>query len=116
LKQQGNSLTASVFLEIATGAGIVIFGLLGDLLLLLKQRWALVLAAMALLFTLASTGVGIWQLSEMYQPMAGNDAARQVGFVIGGLFTLMVRIGIAVAYGVALWMYSKWSSRLSTVD
>jgi hypothetical protein len=48
--------------------------------------------------------------------MAGNDAARQVGYVVGGVFTLMVRVGIVVAYGVALAKYATWSSRLSMVD
>jgi hypothetical protein len=116
LKQQNNLQSTSAVFEIVTGTGIVIFGLSGDLLLLLKQRWALLLAIASLVFTLASIGIGIWQMSNMYGAMAGNDAARQVGYVVGGVFTLMVRVGIVVAYGVALAKYATWSSRLSMVD
>jgi len=111
LKEQGGGLALTAPFEIAAGAGIVVFGLSGDLFLLLKQKWALGLAGLALLSTVASMGVGIWQLIVLYQPMAGGDAAQQAGYLVGAGFMLLVRLGIVVAYAIALWMFSKWASR-----
>ena len=107
-----NPLATTVLWEIAAGAGIVVFGLSGDLLLLLKKPWAMGLAWLSVLSTLGATAVGVWALSLLAEPMAGNDQAKQIGFWVGGGITLLVRLGILVVFVAALVVYSKWARQL----
>lgn len=112
MKQQLGAIVSTALFEIGTGLGIVVFGLLGDLLLLLGRTWAMGLAYLALFFTIGSMAVGLWQLTIQYAQLAGNDPAQQIGAVIGVVLALGIRLGIVSAYGVALSMYSKWAGQL----
>lgn len=112
MKQQLGAIASTALFEVGTGLGIVVFGLSGDLLLLLGRTWAIGLAYLALFFTVGSMAVGLWQLTIQYAQLAGNDPAQQIGAVIGVVLALGIRLAIVSVYGVALYMYSKWASQL----
>jgi hypothetical protein len=107
-----SSIFIVVVFEIGMGVGIVIFGLSGDLLLLLKQRWAVGLAWLTVLCTFGAVIVGFWALWVLAEAMAGNDQARQVGYWVGGSIMLLVRLALLATYVAAVIVYAKWANQL----
>lgn len=95
-------------LEVATGIGIVVFGLVANVAILLRQRWGVIVGWFAAGATLASIAVGIWQSTAM-QPPAGVDAdAFRLGATIGVVFTTLFRLGLLAAYVWALLRFAAW--------
>ncbi len=87
----------------------MVFGLSGDLLLLLQKTWAMGLAWLAVLSTLGAVSVGMWTLALLAEQMAGNDQAHQIGYWVGGSITGFIRLGILATYIAGLVVYSKWA-------
>lgn len=86
--------------EALTGLGIAGFGIPGNALLLAKRRVSLILCKLNLAFTVASMVVSVWSLALML-PQGGRQG-EVVAFAVGAAFVLVVRILLAVVYGVAL--------------
>lgn len=100
-------LRPTAIFEIVAGAGIVVFGIPGNLLLLLRRTFAVVLAYILVGFTVLSVLVGIWQLALTF-PMQDDPAVR-IGIVLGGGFMLVVRLALLGAYTYALVVFSRWA-------
>jgi hypothetical protein len=103
-------LMATAIYEILTGVVIAGVGLLANILLLCRQGWAVVLGYVTSLATVASVGVGLWQLSLM-APQAGGDPAQQAGFMAGAGCSLVFRLILIVLYVAALVRFSMWERR-----
>lgn len=97
---------ASVPFEVLSGAAIVLFGLIGNTAMLLKQRWGIVVGYLTVFSSVCSMGVAVWQLSYLFQDTAGLP--QQAGVVSGGAFTLLIRIAIVGLYAAAIMTFSKW--------
>ena len=92
--------------EVYTGVGIVIFGLLANILLLNNKRIGVLFGFIAIMAALASLVVGLAEMSAVVEvgAKAAEESARQAGAVIG----LVFRLGINVLYLVALLKFSAW--------
>lgn len=107
IEDQNLRLTAPY--EVATGACIALFGIIAGIGLLTGKRYAIIFGVLALAATVASTGVGGWQLSTMLD--AAPQGAERTGMMIGGVFSILVRLGLIVLYGAALMRFSQWINR-----
>ena len=97
-------------LEVATGAGMVLFGIPADIAMLVKQKWALVLAWVKVVATLGSVGVGLWQMSFILDQLPPGSAERIGGMIVGGIVTV-IRLGLLALYVTALVMFAKWTGQ-----
>ena len=103
---ENQALFTSVPFEVLTGAAISLFGIPGNIGMLLKQRWGVVLGFLTVAASLASLGVALWQLSLMFQ--VTDDPAERAGFVGGAAVTLLIRITIIGLYALAILKLSQW--------
>ena len=95
--------------EVLTGAAIVLCGVPANIALLCKQGWAVVLAWVAVVATLGSIAVGMWQLSFMVQQFPEGSAER-IGAIMGGIFTGGFRVALLGLYAAALVVFTMWSA------
>ncbi|NQU20205.1 MAG: hypothetical protein HQ567_02910 [Candidatus Nealsonbacteria bacterium] len=92
--------------EVLSGLGIVVFGFIAGIMILCKKPAGVIFGYPALLFTLASTAVGIWQSSAMIEAApAGTPEAA--GMLVGLVVAVLFRVVLAILYFVALLMASK---------
>ena len=107
-------LTSAVF-EIAFGAGMALFGLLGSGAMLAKQRWGLIPAALKILANLGSLGVAVWQLTMIDQIVAAppnmDPATMRTAQMAGAAFSLLVRLGFLGLYVAAVVTFMRWSEQ-----
>jgi hypothetical protein len=106
LEQVDDPILATVVYEVATGAAMAFFGILADSAMLAKQRWGAMVGYLAVTATLANTAVGIWQLTININHLA--DPAVRIASVIGGGFTVLVRLGILALYTLAILKFTAW--------
>ena len=107
-------LEQTVIYEIATGAGIAVFGIVGMGLLLARVNLGVVFGFLDAASTVASVIVGWWQLSFVAEQFA-PDAPQTMGIYIGGGITTVIRLAIAVLLVVALVKYAAWKGRMRPV-
>ena len=89
---------------------IFVFGLASNIAMLLRKQWGVYLAIVNILVTLGSTGTGIWQaIIKMNQIQPAGPA--MAGFIIGLVFTLLIRFGLIVAYAVAVYQFFQSCQR-----
>ena len=100
-------------LEIATGAGMVVFGIPADIAMLLKQKWGLILAWVKVVATLGSVGVGLWQLSFILDQFPPGSPQR-IGGMVGGGIAVAIRLGLIAFYVAVLVRFAKWSQQRPT--
>ncbi len=79
--------------------------------MLLRKQWGVYLAGMNILVTLASTGTGIWHAMIKMDQFQGAGPPAMIGFIIGLVFTLLIRLGLIVAYGVAVYQFFRSCQR-----
>ena len=102
-------------LEIVTGGAMVIFGILGDSLVLAKKRIGLSLCWIALIATVANLIVGLCEIplqmdAQMQNGQIGPEQAQavKIGMLIGGGVVGLLRLGLIIGYGVALSMAKRF--------
>jgi len=91
---------------IATSAGMVLFGLTANTLLLIRIRWGIPLAVLFVLSTIASIGV------EMWIAVLARSLPTYQGRVLHDVISVAVtlyRIILLGLYIVALAGFAKWS-------
>jgi hypothetical protein len=111
LKKQGNSeILGTVVFEIGSGAGIFIFGLAANIMMLLKKKIGVWFAAVNILATVISIGVGIWQASINVSNMT-SGSVELVGGIIGGIIAVLIRIAIFVLYCYAVFTFQRWCTQ-----
>jgi hypothetical protein len=106
LQRVGHPLASTVPFEIGTGAAVALFGLLGNIGLLLKQSWGLVLGGLTVVAVLASVAVALWQLAILSQTM--NSPAERGGMLTGAGVMLVLRLGLLCLYVLALAKFAQW--------
>lgn len=97
----------TVIAEIATGAGMVVSGLIGNGLMLARKRIGIVFGWLLCAFTLGSLGVGIWQGSFRLQQF-GPGTPQYVGAIIGIVLVIGIRLFLVGLYGFAVTQFSRW--------
>jgi hypothetical protein len=94
-------------MEVITGLAIAVFGISGNILLLNRQRWAVVFGYLCVGATVASILVGVWGAVLGAQEIGGNTP-ELAGFVVGAGFSVMLRLALLGMYIVALAKFSAW--------
>lgn len=110
-------LTSAVF-EIAFGAGMALFGIIGSGAMLARQRWGMIPAALKIMANLGSVGVAVWQLSMIDQiapaPPNMDPATFRTAQMAGAAFALIVRLGLLGLYAAAVVAFMRWSEERDT--
>ena len=99
--------TPTFGLEIITGLGIAVFGIAGNIFLLNRQGWAVVLGYLCVGATVASILVGVWGVVLGAQEIEANSP-EMAGFIVGAGFSVMLRLVLLGMYIVALAKFSNW--------
>ena len=82
-------------------AGIAVFGLIGNILILLKKRAGIPFAFASILIVLASDGTALWQ--HRHQSRDGMFWFMVVG--------ILIRVGWLVFYGIVVWIAARRLAR-----
>ncbi len=100
-------------LEVVTGGMMVVFGGLGDVLLLMKKRVGVYLCWLGIAATLANMGVGLAELPLQFErgafadpAMPNADSIKMVAWT-AAILTLLFRLTLTVMYGVAVYLADK---------
>lgn len=93
--------------ELLAGVGIIIFGLLGNSLMLARKKIGVTLGAVLVFFVLASTVIGGLQ-GAAYLSNYNSGSPEWMGAIFGVVFTLIIRVAILIAYVFALLKFNKW--------
>jgi hypothetical protein len=99
-------------LEIITGVAMIVFGLLGDSLVLAKKKIGITLCWIALMVTVGNMIVGFCELplliqQQMAQAPAAQADAMKIGMIVGVVFMATIRLSLIIAYAVAVAMAAK---------
>ncbi len=113
LKESHSPLVPTIPFEIACALGVAVFGVTADILGLMRKPAAVWVGCLALLATLGSQGVGLWQVGIQSEQFPA-DSPQRVGFYIGAGFMLIFRLSIAAAYIAAIVQFAAWSRRQNT--
>lgn len=94
-------------LEVATGLGIMIYGVLGNHMMLRSNNYGFYLGWGNILACIAASAVGLLGIITM------NDAIAEQGIplaaiLIVGIFITGIRIVLNIIYAVALMRFKKW--------
>jgi len=100
------ALYTSVPFEVLSGAGIALFGIPGNIGMLMKRGWGAVLGLLSIASSLLSLGVAVWQLTLMFP--SSNNPAEQAGFIGGAAITMIIRVTIIGLYGLAILKFQQW--------
>jgi hypothetical protein len=112
LSSQGQNLSMA-YLELFSGAAMVLFGGVGDVLLLCKVRFGAYLCWAAILATLANMGVGLMQLPAQLERMevmppqgADVEVLKMVAWISAGA-VILFRLTLVIMYAVAVQMAGR---------
>jgi hypothetical protein len=103
-------LAQTAIYELATGIGMVGFGVLANIGLLMKKSWGVPLGYLALVASAGSIGTAVWQLSAQMDQFPEGSPVR-VGVMIGGGLVFMLRIALMGLYLSALTKFSAWTNQ-----
>jgi len=125
-QRQGLQNPAGEYLafEVATGAAVVLFGLLANAGMLFKAGWAVIPGYLAVASTVASCAVGVWTALTMAPHVMEQAAGIEGGgpppqvlgtiMIVTAVLTTLARLAILVVYVVALVKYARWFARRNT--
>ena len=105
-------LLPSVTMELLTGLAIAATGIPASIAMLARQSWGAILAWMCVLATVASFGVGVWQLWLTIDAQAAPGTPQRIGFLIGGGLVAMIRLALVLLYVAAVVRFSAWARAL----
>jgi len=100
MMEKDNPLAKTVWMEIASGVGIAVFGLSADILLLCRKGAGVALAVAALVFTFLNVGVGVYQLTIPHS--LHSETLARIGMFIGGGLMLACRLAFNAVYVVVI--------------
>jgi len=101
MEGQDAPLERTVIFEILTGAGMAVFGLVGNIMMLCRKVVGTVFGWLLVAFALGSLGVGVWQGSIIFSQFEPGSP-QFIGGIIGMGGVLVVRLGLIVAYSFAI--------------
>lgn len=104
-----NPLQPTLPLEVLTGGAIVLFGLVANIALLLKQRWGVPIGYLTAVGSLANMGVALWQLT-LLSPKIDDPVLFGVGIGMATI-TAILRLTIVGLYVWAIAHYGRWLAR-----
>jgi hypothetical protein len=107
LEEQGNPMTVTVPWEMAAGIGIALGGVVGNGLMLARQKFGIYLGYLLIFSVLGSIGVGIWQAGFVLDQYPEGSVER-TGAMGGMAVMIIIRLGILGAYTFALLKFSSW--------
>ena len=107
--QQDPMVMQTAAAEIASGACMVLFGGLAAIFLLMRQRWAVVLAYLKIVAVLGSIAVGLWQITFTIEQF--NRPEEKMGAMIGAGVVVLIRLTLIGAYAFALHLFVKWHNQ-----
>ena len=110
LEEQGSPMVVTVPWEIAMGGGIALFGLLGNSLMLARQKFGMYLGWLLVAAVVGSICVGFWQAGFSLEQFPAGSPQR-TGAMIGMAITVVIRIALLGAYIYALLLFSSWMGR-----
>lgn len=103
----------SVLADTLTAAGVAIFGIPGNALMLARQAWASALGYAAVFFTVCNMGAGLWNLMVVFEAAAQNaQPGFKEGMVIGFAISFLIRSAIVIAYLFAVFQFDTWVKQL----
>ena len=98
--------------EVVSALFIAVFGIIANILILLKKRAALPLAWLMVFFTILSICVGVATVAQQILIASGGTPdftdPQTIGMVIGAGLMLLIRLAILVSYIAALVVFSRW--------
>ena len=100
------AIADTALLELFTNISTGLCGLFAAILLLARRSAALPLAWIAVVCTILSMAVGLWQAHIQWQEV--DSTAESIGFAIGAGLTSMVRIGLLIFYILGIRTYAAW--------
>jgi len=101
-------LQATLPFEIVGHAGMALFGIAGNGLMLARRAWAVWLGYALVFFVLFSIAVGVMQALVLVEAAPAGVNAGASGMV-GAIIMLMIRLGLLGCYVVALVKFSAWT-------
>ncbi|MCE5326142.1 MAG: hypothetical protein LLG01_06970 [Planctomycetaceae bacterium] len=96
--------------EVFSGLGIVMLGVPGNIMILMKKKVGCVLGWGNVIFTCISIGVAVWQIPMLHRLQTGPAAA---GFVGGTVLGLVVRLALLIVYIMVVARAAKEIDALS---
>lgn len=93
--------------EVLAGVGIVVCGIPGNIAMLAKQKWGVVLGWATVAATIASVCVGLWQMTFFLEQHAPGTL-EYVGAIMGGVIVLGLRLSLLGLYVAALLWFARW--------
>ncbi|MEX2189018.1 MAG: hypothetical protein WD875_19575 [Pirellulales bacterium] len=104
------------WLELISGAGIVVFGTIAAIGILSQADWAVPFGWITVAFTAASTVVGVSQIPIVLRSVPAdmpNHDAFVTGTIIGAVGMAIVRVALILMYAFALQRFSAWRRQRS---
>ena len=101
---------ALAYAEVGTGIGIALFGVIGNSLMLAKKKVGFYFGVLLVLSVIGSIATGCFQANAMLAAYAPGTP-EHTGAIVGFIFSVIVRLGILIAYGIALMQFWRWSQR-----
>jgi hypothetical protein len=107
------ALEPTIIPGIVSSAGIIIFGCIGNMLLIGRVSWGVPIAACLILSVAASIGVEIW-VTLIARSLPDYRVTKLNDFLC--IAVPLLRIILLIVYSVALAVFRRWSvrSRLPT--
>lgn len=105
---EGGVTVTTAILEVASGAGMVFFGIVGNALMLAKKRLGFVFGWLLVVSVLGNIGSGLLQIGGLFEQFEPGTP-EFVGGIIGLVGVLAIRLFILGAYVYGLVLFKKWA-------
>ena len=96
--------------EIGSGAAMVLFGLLGNGLMLAKKRTGYLFGWLLVFSVLVNIGTGLFGIGDLFNQFQPGSPELIAALVTAGFF-ILIRFGLLAAYIAALLQFKKWIDR-----
>jgi len=93
--------------EIVSGWAIVVFGIAGNTLLLMRKPAGILFGSLCIVSAFASIGIGVWQISYMIEQFPDGSPER-IGVCFGAAIVTVIRAGLVLLLASAILRFSMW--------